>query len=409
MWVHLFYFHLLISIKKAYKIDRKEGGKIESTKRTGFFLFINNTVIFMVILFIVISTITSVLSTKLSSEYVGNILRKVQSTELYLNIIQSQNHYMTGKDVEVPKLPIMELTFELATNLKPYDIRSFLGNEIPGFFAYDTQFYVAGKGTDYTDIPFESVAPMEVLLKEREIAEEMLLADEKEEEPTPAPEKSMDETIVHIYQSHSWESYLPLLRGVSEPDDATSNNPEANVIAVGKMLKKELADKGIKANHDTRNVPKDLAARGWNYNHSYQYSRETVEAAMTFNSDVEYLIDIHRDALRKEKTTEVIDGKSYARLLFVVGTAHKGYEKNLEFAERIHNAIEKKYPGLSRGVIPKGKSTGNGLYNQDLSNRAILLEVGGVDNNLEEARNSIKAFADIYSEIVWEEREAEEF
>jgi stage II sporulation protein P len=258
-------------------------------------------VLFIIIPFIIISTLTSVLSTRLSSEYIGNILRNVQSTELYLTIIQSQNHYMTGKDVEVPKLPIMEFSFELATNLKPYDIRSFLGKEIPGFYAYDTQFYEAGRGTDYTDNPFESVAPMEVLLKEREIAEEMLLADEKEDEPTPAPEKSMDETIVHIYQSHSWESYLPLLRDVSEPDDATSNNPEANVIAVGKMLKNELADKGIKANHDTRNVPKDLAARGWNYNHSYQYSRETIEAAMMFNSDVKYLIDIHRDAARRPR------------------------------------------------------------------------------------------------------------
>ncbi|MCG1020405.1 stage II sporulation protein P [Sutcliffiella horikoshii] len=363
----------------------------------------------MIILFVVISTITTVLSTRLSSEYIGNILRNVQSTELYLTIIQSQNHYMTGKDVEVPNLPIMEFTFELATNLKPYDIRSFLGNEIPGFYAYDTQFYVAGKGTDYTDIPFESVAPMEVLLKEREIAEEMLLADEKENEQAPAPEKSMDETIVHIYQSHSWESYLPLLKNVNNPNDATSNNPDVNVIAVGKMLKEELGDKGIKANHDTRNVPQDLQARGWDANQSYKYSRETVEAAMVFNNDVKYLIDIHRDSARKDKTTEEIGGKKYARLMFVVGTAHKGYEQNLEFAERIHNEIEEKYPGLSRGVFPKGKSTGNGLYNQDLSNRAILLEVGGVDNNLEEARNSIKAFADIYSEIVWEEREAGEF
>lgn len=219
----------------------------------------------------------------------------------------------------------------------------------------------------------------------------------------------MDETIVHIYQSHSWESYLPLLKDVSNPNDATSNNPDVNVIAVGKMLKDELGDKGIKANHDTRNVPQDLQARGWDANHSYKYSRETVEAAMVFNNDVKYLIDIHRDSARKDKTTEEIGGKYYARLMFVVGTAHKDYEQNLDFAERLHHEIEKKYPGLSRGVFPKGKSTGNGLYNQDLSNRAILLEVGGVDNNLEEAQNSIKAFADIYSKLVWEEREAGEF
>jgi stage II sporulation protein P len=147
-------------------------------------------VLFIIILFIIISTLTSVLSTRLSSEYIGTLLRNVQSTELYLNIIRSQNHYLTGRDVEVPKLPIIEFTFELATNLKPYDIRSFLGNEIPGFFAYDTEIYLAGEGTDYTDITFESPAPMEVLLKEREIAQEMLDQNE-ESEGEAAPDLSI--------------------------------------------------------------------------------------------------------------------------------------------------------------------------------------------------------------------------
>lgn len=47
--------------------------------------------------------------------------------------------------------------------------------------------------------------------------------------------------------------------------------------------------------------------------------------------------------------------------------------------------MEKKYPGLSTGVFSKGSPGDNGVYNQDLNDRALLLEFGGVDNNLEEA------------------------
>ncbi|NAW45101.1 stage II sporulation protein P, partial [Salmonella sp. gx-f4] len=63
------------------------------------------------------------------------------------------------------------------------------------------------------------------------------------------------------------------------------------------------------------------------------------------------------------------------------------------------------YPGLSRGVFIKSKSEGNGIYNQDLSNRSILLEFGGVDNNLEELYNAVDAFAKVFSDYYWKAEE----
>jgi len=71
-------------------------------------------------------------------------------------------------------------------------------------------------------------------------------------------------------------------------------------------------------------------------------------------------------------------------------------------AKELHQGLEKKYPGLSRGVLAKRKTSGNnGLYNQDLSNNSILIEVGGVDNNMEELTNTVKAFSDVFSENFW--------
>ncbi|XBO85525.1 stage II sporulation protein P [Bacillus licheniformis] len=61
----------------------------------------------------------------------------------------------------------------------------------------------------------------------------------------------------------------------------------------------------------------------------------------------------------------------------------------------------KKYPGLSRGVISKGAAGDNGIYNQDLNERSVLIEFGGVDNNREELERAAEAMADVFSEMYW--------
>ncbi|WP_078381128.1 stage II sporulation protein P [Sutcliffiella halmapala] len=327
-----------------------------------------------------------------------------------MNIIQSQNHYLVGKDVVVEKLPVQSIIFQLATNIKPKDVRSLLGNELPGFFAYENHIYFASQGTDDVTLSHESAPPMEVLLKEREIAQEQINQyKENHNETAPPSERTMEEELVYIYHSHSYESFLPLLKDATIPVEAISNNPEVNVIAVGNMLKKELKNKGINANHDMTNVTKELHARGWKASQAYQYSREGLQEVLATNNEVKYVIDIHRDSARKEHTTAIINGKSYAKVMFVVGESHKDYKKNMEFATKLDNAMEAKYPGISRKIWPKNKSQGNGVYGQDLSNKSILLEVGGVDNNLEELHNTIKAFAEVYSEILWKEKDAGAF
>ncbi|TKI01630.1 stage II sporulation protein SpoIIP, partial [Bacillus wiedmannii] len=149
-------------------------------------------------------------------------------------------------------------------------------------------------------------------------------------------------------------------------------------------------------------VGQKLISKGLNSNSSYKVSREIVQEAMTGNKELQYFFDLHRDSARKNVTTKAIGDKSYAKLAFVIGKGNKNYEKNLQLATALHEEINKKYPGVSRGVIQKGFQTGNGVYNQDLSGQAILIEVGGVDNTEEELNRSIDVLAKAFGEYFWQ-------
>jgi stage II sporulation protein P len=330
-----------------------------------------------------------------SSSHMNVLLKDIKADQLFIHFLKAENHYF-HKEAPAESYSLSGTLFKLATNTQPQDIRTFLGRELPGFSIFDTGIAVAGEGTDFTNLPVESAPPLEVLLKEKELAMNNGQSDEN-----AAPPVIPDKKGILIYHSHSWESFAPLLKDVKNTDEAVSPNEQVNVIAVGKKLSEELARKGIGTEHDKTNIAAELKKKGWNWENSYTMSRETVQTAMTENKDVKFLIDIHRDSLPRGKTTALIDEEPYARLFFVVGKEHKNYEQNLKVATELHQALEAKYKGISRGVIVKGKSEGNGIYNQDLSERALLMEFGGVENNLDELNNSIKAFADVFSDYYW--------
>lgn len=48
------------------------------------------------------------------------------------------------------------------------------------------------------------------------------------------------------------------------------------------------------------------------------------------------------------------------------------------------------------------KHEGNGVYNQNLSGKSILIEFGGVDNTFEELNRSADALADVFSDFYWQ-------
>jgi len=300
---------------------------------------------------------------------------------------------------------ISRAVFLSFTNIWPEDTRTFLGREIPGFFNFNTEIAIAGIGTDLTTMPMESAPPLEVLLKEKEMAEQELGEKNVSQEKGISPVLKTGKDVAYIYHSHSWEAFLPSLPGKKTANEAVSLNESKNIIAVGKKLRDELMKKGIGASHSTSNVTEELKKKNWNYNDSYTLSRESVKEVMAQESSISYLIDIHRDSQPIKLTTTMINGKPFARLFFIVGRENKNYESNLALAKELNKMLEEKFPGISRGVFVKSKDDGNGVYNQDLSSQSMLLEFGGIENNSIELDHSIKAFAEVFSEYYWEAEE----
>ncbi|WP_181350604.1 stage II sporulation protein P [Thalassobacillus sp. CUG 92003] len=293
---------------------------------------------------------------------------------------------------------LSSISFNLLTSLTPNDPRSLLGREIPGLASYNGDIIIAGEGTDYTNLPIESQAPIDVVQKDREAVD---TEEQAPERPEPNDRESTNgKEVVFIYHTHNRESFLPHLPEGTPSSEAYHG--EVNITKVGDRLSETLKDNGIGTKVDKTDVTQVLNQKGMPYYQSYDASRPIVEAAATNDNNFKYFMDLHRDSLPKNLTTTTIKDKPYARLIFVVGAEHPQYEKNLKLASDLHKRLEQSYPGLSRGVITKKGAGVDGKYNQDISQNAMLIEFGGVGNNLDELYRSADAMADVFSDYYWD-------
>ena len=198
--------------------------------------------------------------------------------------------------------------------------------------------------------------------------------------------------LIYIYNSHQTEEYLP------------SNFIESEIKPTVMMADYIMEDIFNKNNFNTiveeRSIKQKLNENNWKYYRSYDASRIYIDDTKTNNPSIKYFIDVHRDSLKRDKTTVEINGKSYAKTIFLIGLENDNYNENLEFTTKINDKLNEKYPNLSKGIYKKGGEGVNGVYNQDNSKYTILLEIGGPENNTTEVLNSTLAFADCFMEVM---------
>ncbi|MCO7125756.1 stage II sporulation protein P [Sporolactobacillus shoreicorticis] len=303
---------------------------------------------------------------------------QVLLTETFGNENIVYNHAIKKQDR--PKT-VYHLLFEAMTELHFDDNRSLFGSELPGFTVYNTRIFVAGKGLNYNTLPKDNPPSPEINIKTPSPKK----PSEEEDNASKSNEK-LKKTVL-IYHTHPWESYNPINNG-----QVTTTDPDKSVALDGNEIEKVLSQNGIGSEH--------LIKQGWGYNVAYQSSRAMVQKAMKKTPSLNYLIDIHRDSSGRSITTMKIGSTSYARISIIIGEANPNYSANLYLAKKIKTELDKKYPDLVRGIVGKTKLTGNGIYNQDLSKNAILVEIGGVDNNLQEITRSSKAFGEALAQVI---------
>ena len=216
-------------------------------------------------------------------------------------------------------------------------------------------------------------------LKE-DVNEPVLSVDTKSEDDMVVKE---DKTLpsFYIYNTHQTEKYNLQIAG---------GNLNYSVMDASNFLKDELLKYGIYSVVEEKNVMDVLNSKGWKYAQSYLVSRSFLEKAKKDYPSLNYFIDLHRDSVSKSVSTVNIDGKNYARVLFVLGLVNKNYEKNKKNIQWLNDYLNTNYKGLSRGILERSGPGVNGLYNQDFSENCVLIEVGGEENTTDEVVNTLE-------------------
>lgn len=192
------------------------------------------------------------------------------------------------------------------------------------------------------------------------------------------------EPQVLIMHTHATETYELTDNGWYDPAfSCRSTDLAVNMAAVGARIAARLNEAGIVALQDTtlHDYP--------SYNGSYAKSSETVRRYLAEYPSIKVVLDVHRDAIEQPDGTRVkpvaeIDGRPCAQVMIICGADRGGnlpnFRENLRFAAAWQNAMESRFPGLTRPVLFDYR-----YYNQDLTTGSLLIEVGGHANTLDEA------------------------
>ena len=137
--------------------------------------------------------------------------------------------------------------------------------------------------------------------------------------------------LIYLYNSHQTEEYK------------ASNYAEFSVnptIIMNDYILEDIFNKnGYKTIVEERSIKEILNKNNWNYTYSYKASRQLLEESIIKYPSLKYFIDIHRDSLPHDKTIVSINGKDYAKVIFLIGLENENYQKNLEFTEKINNKM----------------------------------------------------------------------
>lgn len=204
-----------------------------------------------------------------------------------------------------------------------------------------------------------------------------------DEEPTPKQEEtpSAEDTgkKVYIYNTHQSEAYAS---GETVMDAAA-------------ILGNALEEKGIHVVLETADFGAYANSKGWDYNQSYAVSNAYLNDALVTYGGFDMIIDLHRDAIPREASYLDTGDKTYAKLMPVIGGLSENAPMITERASTLSDIMNAKVHGIMRSTM-----TREAWYNQQVSDKTILIECGGDVNPFEEVKNSMEVLAEGIYEVL---------
>lgn len=161
--------------------------------------------------------------------------------------------------------------------------------------------------------------------------------------------------VIGVYHTHNDESYYT-------PDGVDSVYGKGGIHDVGAALVSNFEKLGVDVIYrEDLHLPHNSGA----------YTRSQVTAAALLDSGADAIFDIHRDSTKRDYYLTKVNGKQMSSIRMVVGKSSANYEENKNFAYAIKAYADEAYSGLIKDIY-----FGKGNYNQQLSSRAMLFEMG---------------------------------
>lgn len=350
-----------------------------------------------------------------TSKYAGNLYINIINTTIPAAKVSFESKY--GQ-----KLPgFASSTYSRLFNGMNFDIKdpkTYFSFVFTAFSQYDEEgsLTAADPGLDeeINKLPvitnFEDAPEGEIYFSEAEeyTAEEaanangvptsdVLEGNEIAEIPDPARlEIEKKQPSVLLLHTHSTETYSPHIN-----NNYHSLNDKENMIQIGKIMTDVLESKY------KYNVIHDVTKHDrYSYADSYINSQKTIINQLEKNKSIKVVLDIHRDAMeartekdkeaRKAEYTAMINGKSAAKVMLVIGGGNNNYAELQKFAVYIQKKMDKLYPGLFYKIVTKpGKK-----YNQYYRDHTMLIEVGSTFNTDQEAKYSAELMGNVMGEVL---------
>jgi len=206
---------------------------------------------------------------------------------------------------------------------------------------------------------------------------------------------------VLIYHTHTYEAYEQVQDDLYvEAYSAQWRTMDTghNIVRVGEELTRLLTDYGFEVVHDTTEFePPRLGT-------AYVRSLEMLEDRMASGEQYDLIIDMHRDSYSASSWTPEsveINGEQCARLMFLVGTGEDGFtvkpnwQENYALSNQLIESLQSVDPLLCKDANVKTQR-----YNQHVSTRCVLVEVGHCENTLDEALASMKYLAEAINDTL---------
>ena len=203
-----------------------------------------------------------------------------------------------------------------------------------------------------------------------------------------------------IYHTHGSEAYTQTEDSrYTESDAYRTTDCTKNVVQVGEAMAEVFRSMGFEVIHDTTLY--DYPA----YNGAYERSRAGIQSWLEEYPTIKFMLDVHRDALVSEdgaayKLVSQEDGEKVAQVMLVVGSddggaSHPNWQENLALAVKLQLLLTGQYDQLARPITLRSSR-----FNQDTSPGALLVEIGGHGNTLDEAIAGGKKFAQTAGELL---------